>query len=225
LVRRREQDILRELTKHKATRLLDLGCGDGERTSAYSQRLKPRLIVGLELSKQRAKSFNDRNFEAVIADLNGNLPFRDDAFDFLISNQVIEHLVEVDKFVSEIHRVGSNGADVLVSTENLSAWENIFALVLGWRPFSCSDCCKNLGNPLSVHRFEDQLNMHIKVPTYLSLREMFQLSGFNVDRILGSGMVFLFNEQLMKLASRIDPRHCRFITMIGQIEKQSSKVN
>ena len=46
------------------------------------------------------------------------LDFPDDWFDVVISFQVIEHVVDVDGFLAEIHRVARPGAVVLVVTPN-----------------------------------------------------------------------------------------------------------
>lgn len=84
------------------------------------------------------------------ADLDAPLPFEDGAFDLVVSNQVLEHLVDTDLFVSEIRRLLRPGGVAVVSTENLASWHNVAALVLGWQPFSLGNVTARrpgLGNP------------------------------------------------------------------------------
>jgi SAM-dependent methyltransferase len=91
------------------------------------------------------------------ADLNDGLPFDDERFDVVVSNQVLEHLADTDAFVSEVARVLRPGGVAAVSTENLASWHNIAALLLGWQPFSLSNVTSaraGLGNPLALHRGE-----------------------------------------------------------------------
>ncbi len=52
------------------------------------------------------------------SDLNGPLPFESNHFDLIHANQVIEHLHDVDTFMSEIFRVLAPGGMVIISTEN-----------------------------------------------------------------------------------------------------------
>ena len=73
------------------------------------------------------------------------------------ANQVIEHLYETDSFVNEIPRVLRKDGYAVISTEALSSWHSVFALILGWQPFSLtniSDKKLGLGNPLALHRGE-----------------------------------------------------------------------
>ena len=85
---------------------------------------------------------------------NDRLPYDDESFDVVCSNQVIEHLARTDNFVSEILRVLRPGGYAVTSTENLASWHNIAALALGWQPFSLSNVSKvlGLGNPLAIYR-------------------------------------------------------------------------
>lgn len=81
------------------TRALELGCG----------KSKPPGSVGL-----------DSNFDAtaadVIADLNAPLPFADNTFDRVRAIHVVEHLNDLMKAISEIHRVTRPGGTIEIIT-------------------------------------------------------------------------------------------------------------
>lgn len=47
------------------------------------------------------------------------LPFEDESFDCVISFQVIEHIKDDAKFISEVHRVLKKGGRVIISTPNI----------------------------------------------------------------------------------------------------------
>ena len=148
------------------------------------------------------------------ADLNGRFPFEDARFDVVTSNQVIEHLVETDNFVSEIFRVLRPGGYAVVSTENLASWHNVAALVLGWQPFSLTNVSQRrsgIGNPLAVHGAEAprwKSWEHLRVFAHRGLRDLFAVHGFAVESVLGAGYF-----PLPASVGRREPRHAALITL------------
>lgn len=85
--------------------------------------------------------------------MNKGIALENESIDVVFSNQVIEHLYETDKFISEIYRILKPGGYAVISTENLSSWHNIFALILGWQPFSLSNISSlrsSIGNPFGL---------------------------------------------------------------------------
>lgn len=59
------------------------------------------------------------------------LPFPDGAFDVVVSDDLIEHLVETDSYAREIHRVLTPTGWLFLSTPNLAAWFNRLGLFAG----------------------------------------------------------------------------------------------
>lgn len=104
---------------------------------------------------RRGRACRARGIEVHECDLKVILPFADQTFDLVHANQVIEHVPDVDLFISEIFRVLKPGGRAIISTENGSSWHNIGAAVLGWQIFSLtnvSNRAAGLGNPLSLMR-------------------------------------------------------------------------
>jgi ubiquinone/menaquinone biosynthesis C-methylase UbiE len=64
------------------------------------------------------------------ANLNKSFPLPDNSIDQVCANQVIEHRIDTDNFVSEIYRVLKPNGSVVIATENLASWHNIAALLL-----------------------------------------------------------------------------------------------
>ena len=152
----------------------------------------------------------------VCTDLNRGFPFRDNSFDVCFSTYVLEHLRKIDDFIKETYRVVKPGGSVIISTENLGSWHNIFALILGYHPFADdASYIQNVGNPLSPHYLEiitapEQL--HVKILTYQSLKEICEIHGFKVESIVGAGY-FPFPGKLSAIFSSLDPRHSFFLTI------------
>lgn len=192
--------------------LLDLGCDAGERSLWIAERTGAGDVHGIEIAEDRAQIAASRGVHVEIADLGGRFPYDDQSFDLVVSNQVLEHVVDTDNFVREAYRVLRTGGRAVISTENLASWHNVASLVLGWQPFSLTNVSIDamaVGNPLGIHRGEEGVERgHLRVFAYRGLRELFALHGFTVERILGAGYY-----PLPGGFARIDPRHAAFITI------------
>lgn len=196
-------------------RLLDLGCWDGSNLGKYVPARA--RVFGVELDDGASGQALRRGIRVVRADLNRPLPSRDQSFDIVTSNQVIEHLSDTDTFVREIHRVLRRGGLAVVSTENLSSWHNILALMLGWQAFSLTNVSHRnpgIGNPLANLRGSEPLHRgweHLRVFSYRGLIELFEIHGFEDVRILGAGYY-----PLPATVGRLDRRHSAFITVVAR---------
>jgi 2-polyprenyl-3-methyl-5-hydroxy-6-metoxy-1,4-benzoquinol methylase len=200
-----------EFSNRRSVTILDLGCWDGANLTRYAAR--DARLTGVEMADEAARLARRRSMSVVQADLNGPLPFGDQSFDVVTSNQVIEHLCDTDVFVSESYRVLRPGGLVIVSTENLASWHNVFALLFGWQAFSLSNVSHTnlgLGNPLAIHRGSEQAERgmeHQRIFSYRGLQELLRCHGFGRVRIAGAGYY-----PLPARVGRIDPRHAAFIT-------------
>lgn len=189
--------ILSLLAKTQATRMLDLGCGDGTQSTKWSNVVNPDIAVGIELVEAVDASAVSHGLQVVRADLSLQLPFRDGSFDLIIANQVIEHLTDFDVFMSEIRRVLSTNGCVIISTENMSSWHNILALLMGYRPFSQHYPTKRVqGNPFSPHNQEPvEIVTHGTPHTYvLPIRAFVSLirsHSFKIETLRGVGYYLL----------------------------------
>ncbi len=219
------RNVLSLLEGNSKARVLDVGCGDGKETMWYKSIIGCQQIVGIDAQKGRVIAAKARGVDAKIADITRKWSFPNNYFDLVISNQVIEHVVDVDHFISETHRVLRPGGYSIVSTENLASWHSIAALILGFQDFSHHILkIKHIGNPFSLHYGEktatwskydhsgidDSLYPHIKIMTYRSLIEAYEAYGFSFEGGRGSGYYPLFSF-LSLLMSRVDPYHCHFI--------------
>jgi len=192
--------------------LLDLGCDAGGRTMWIAEKVGAQAIHGIEIDADRADIAASQGINVKVSDLSRRFPYDDSRFDLVVSNQVIEHVVNTDNFVRETYRVLKPNGHAVISTENLASWHNVASLFLGWQPFSLanvSEAAVAMGNPLGVHRGELGVQRgHIRVFAYRGLRELFVLHGFAVTTILGAGYY-----PLPRKLARMDPRHAAFITV------------
>lgn len=198
------------------SRILDLGCGDGDAYVRYAPR--GSRLFGIEGSPADAAAAAARGIRVIVGDLDGVLPFKDGSFDVVTSNQVIEHLSDTDSFVSETWRLLRPGGCVAASTENLSSWHNIGSLLLGWQAFSLTNVSQikaGLGNPFAVVR-SDHTGLgpgwqHRRIFSYRGLLELFRCHGFTDVGVRAAGYY-----PLPTRAARLDPRHAAFLTVVGR---------
>jgi SAM-dependent methyltransferase len=173
--------------------LLDCGCDDGEWTLVLGRRIGEARLFGIEIVEERRRLALEKGLDARSSDLNSRFPFSDESFDVVHANQVLEHLGDTNGFVGEIWRVLKPSGYAVICTENLASWHNIFALTLGWQPFSLSNVSETrfqLGNPLAIHSGESLAKpkswQHLRVFAYLGLKDIFVEHGFEVERCVGS---------------------------------------
>lgn len=198
--------------------ILDVGCWDGTKTLEYANSAKAKTVYGIELVKEQAEVANKKGIKtfAFYADKD-RWVFEDESIDCVISNQVIEHLSDVDHFISESYRVLKPGGVIITSTNNLSSWHNVVSLVFGWAPFDLTNSSKKgigIGNPLSLHRGETTINgdswTHKTIFNKRWLNDWFSLYGFGVLKDYGSGY-----HPLPPFLGRFLKKHCAFITLVN----------
>lgn len=220
-------NIIELLSVDKKAKVIDIGCGDGKLTQDFKDKLQSRKITGVDGQESRlAVAAKNGVDETIKVNLEEKWPIKDKSFDVVISNQVIEHIVNVDNFIKEVYRILKPGGYCVISTENLSSWHNIFALILGYQDFSHHILReKHLGNPFALHygkktaswssadhgATDDSQFPHVKILTYKSLIKVFEFNKLTFESGKGSGYYPLFGLPA-HLASKIDPYHSHFIT-------------
>jgi SAM-dependent methyltransferase len=215
--------ILESLPEDPDALLLDVGCDDGAWTDAVRRRIgiPQQQVHGLEVVEERADLARARGFNVHTGDLEEPWPFEDRAFDVVHANQVIEHLTDLDHFVSELRRVLERGGTALVCTENLASWHNVAPLVLGYQPFSLTNVSRvrPIGNPFALHADEAPAHgeswQHVHVLTLAGLRDIFEAHGFTIEASWGAGY-YPFSRRLARALAARDTRHAHFIAVVAR---------
>lgn len=106
--------------------ILDIGCGEGVLTCEWAERLGGGRIVGIDLDdpKLRAEwAKRERpNLEYRVEEAT-NLSFADGEFDLVTAIEVLEHVPDPERTVSEMARVASR--HVLVSVPREPVWRMV----------------------------------------------------------------------------------------------------
>ena len=86
--------------------VLDFGCGNGDVVAAY--RSKGYQAFGCDMAfkeGRNVRSLEEQGFIRLIPTTSYRLPFDDGVFDVLVSDQVLEHVLDYPSALKEMHRV------------------------------------------------------------------------------------------------------------------------
>jgi ubiquinone/menaquinone biosynthesis C-methylase UbiE len=125
LVKAKEAElVLRLLDLKPGEKILDAGCGTGIFTLDYLERGVE--VVGLDISRPMLRMAGakaaDYPFDAIRGDML-YLPFKEGAFDRVVSVTALEFIADGRRAIAELFRVTRPGGRVVVATLNsLSPW-------------------------------------------------------------------------------------------------------
>jgi ubiquinone/menaquinone biosynthesis C-methylase UbiE len=110
-------------------RVLDLGCGDGALTGVLADVAGPRAgapggsaaagsVVGVDVAEAALRRARARHpaLTFALAPIDGALPFDDGSFDVVWASEVIEHVADTARWLSEVRRVLVPGGRLLLTT-------------------------------------------------------------------------------------------------------------
>ncbi|MEM1150130.1 MAG: methionine biosynthesis protein MetW [Pseudomonadota bacterium] len=114
----------------RGSRVLDVGCGDGELLALLrdNQGVDAR---GLELDSDEAGRAVARGLSVVQGNADSDLEiFPDNAFDVAILSKAIQHMLRPDLVLSELTRLAPR---VIISFRNYGHWSRRLSLLIGGR--------------------------------------------------------------------------------------------
>jgi SAM-dependent methyltransferase len=162
-------------------RALDLGCGDG--TFTYELAACGADALGVEVAEAalaRARRQHPR-LDFRIAPIDGPLPLADNSFDLVWSSEVIEHVADTARWLSEVRRVLIPSGRLLLSTPS----HGRLRLAIG-----------------GIERFSEPLGDHLHLYTRRSLAGVLVELGFEQVSINAAGGPPLLRRTLLARAVR-----------------------
>jgi SAM-dependent methyltransferase len=138
-------------------RALDVGSGSGEFTAALAQA--GAAAVGVEVAQSALERARARHpgLDFRLVPLDGPLPFEDGSFELVWASEVIEHVTDTARWLSEVRRVLAPRGRLLVTTPS----HGRLRVALG-----------------GVERFSEPLGDHLHLYTKRSLRTLLHEFGF-----------------------------------------------
>jgi 2-polyprenyl-3-methyl-5-hydroxy-6-metoxy-1,4-benzoquinol methylase len=160
--------------------IVDVGCGDGAATGMV-HRLG-HTVVGIDWSMMALRHAQQQGLLLIRGGVDApGLPLATGSADVVILSEVIEHIVDTDSAIDEIHRVLRPGGRLLLSTPNLAAWYNRGLLALGVQPIFTEVSLRGVyGRPGS------QVAGHLHMFTKRALTGFLTARGFTCERVEGA---------------------------------------
>jgi 2-polyprenyl-3-methyl-5-hydroxy-6-metoxy-1,4-benzoquinol methylase len=121
------ESTLEELWQKAAPRsILDVGCGEGVLTEQWADKLRDGRIVGIDLDDPKLRAEWEKrqraNLEYRVEDAT-NLSFADGEFELATAIEVLEHVPDPERTVSEMARVAKHR--LLVSVPREPLWRGL----------------------------------------------------------------------------------------------------
>jgi ubiquinone/menaquinone biosynthesis C-methylase UbiE len=165
-------------------RALDLGCGTGDFTAALV--VQGAQAVGTDVAEAALTRARARHpgLDFRLVPIDGPLPFSDNAFDVVWASEVIEHVADTARWLSEVRRVLAPRGRLLITTPS----HGRLLLAIG-----------------GIERYSEPLGDHLHLYSKRSLRSLLDEFGFaaiEVRAVDGVGGLPIFKRSLFARASR-----------------------
>jgi 2-polyprenyl-3-methyl-5-hydroxy-6-metoxy-1,4-benzoquinol methylase len=162
-------------------RVLDLGCGEGAFTALMAQAgAQPVGVEVADAALQRARKAHP-SLEFRLAPLDGPLPLGDGGFELVWASEVIEHVADTARWLSEVRRVLAPRGRLLVTTPKHT---RLAILVRG------------------LERYSQPLGDHLHLYTRRSLAGVLAEFDFDEVSVRSGGGAPLARSTLLALARR-----------------------
>jgi methionine biosynthesis protein MetW len=203
--------IIRELTRNSRCKILDIGCGEGSLLEPFS---KSQECYGVDVSEAQLKKARAKGIVAYRTDLErGALPFADDLFDLIICSETIEHLLDPDNLLQEVHRTVRFGGIFILTFPNINQ-------PLSWLMQVVFDL-----PPRFSARYKSP---HVRDYTLRIMKNVLVNFGFEISKVTGT-YIYPFESKISRWLAKSFPRLSEKIIVVSEkhqktLAPQSKKV-
>ena len=164
------------LEEYQFDEILDIGCGNGVFTANLKKENNCKLY-GVDGSTYALKEAQKNGYDEVykIDDFCvDELPFENDRFKMVVCKDVLEHLIDPEKLITEIKRIVKPGANILIHVPNHFTLKGKikFLFTNNIDPYNFFPSSNNWNNP------------HIRFFTYKDMISLFAKNQFKLVKNL-----------------------------------------
>lgn len=143
--------------------VLDVGGATGNLGYALKDsNFKTKVVVDIVESCREPAESKGCKFYCANVDTDG-LPFDESTFDLVVALDLIEHIIDPEKFARECYRVLKNGGFVLINTPNIQFWRHLHSLVVdGVFPHTSGDKEVYHGGHVAFYNLRDLITIFSK---------------------------------------------------------------
>jgi ubiquinone/menaquinone biosynthesis C-methylase UbiE len=170
---------------------VDLGCGGGD-DLAIIRKYNPKAeLFGIDFNLQNRNKLKNLNINPFVINIEKDkLPFTDEAIDFIIANQVLEHTKEIFWINHEVFRCLKKGGIFFLGVPNVLSFHNRLLMLCGYHP----TCCKNI-------------SAHVRIFSKKDVNLFYKSIGNNfckIDKVYGS-QFYPFPKKVARFLSKVFP--------------------
>jgi methionine biosynthesis protein MetW len=207
----RIKEIVRRITQGKRCRILDVGCGDGSLIAIFCLA---HDCYGIDVSEAQLKKAHEKNIKTYRLDMeNEGMPFENNYFDLVICSETIEHLLDPDNLLREIHRVLKSEGNFILTFPNMNQPISWLIQIMFDLP------------PVYSARYKSP---HVRDYTLRIVKTMLSNFGFRTESITGTHIYpskNAFSQWLAKIFPRLSEKIVLLSTKHGNVRPiQSDKV-
>ncbi len=153
--------------------ILDIGAG------------KYPISKGVSCKKVISLDGENKYNPDIMVDLNcEKIPLKDSSIDILIAGEIIEHMFNPTRFLSEINRVLKKGGLLILSTPNICSFKNRIRMLFNLIPEHSANHlqCSNK----DIHHLQD----HVGDFNSRSIKCHLNNAGFRLSKLDSNGVIF-----------------------------------
>lgn len=207
-----------------ASMILDIGCGDGFFTNELTYIFPKSKVYGMDISKKAIKkaSIKYKKIKFVFGNSEEKLPFPKNCFDLIFCGEIVEHIVDIDKFFIEIRKVLKKDGLIIITTPNLVSWINRILVIFGKWPFYMEPSLRTTIPVISLFgkNFPDTNSQpagHLRIYSRGALEKVISIYSLCIVKVVG---ISYLSNSLLRAVDRLFTFHPSLATGLLIIAKK-----
>ncbi|MEM5766557.1 MAG: class I SAM-dependent methyltransferase [Candidatus Aenigmatarchaeota archaeon] len=177
-------------TKKDVLKILDIGCGSGDLAFLLSKL--GNEVYGIEKNVSLAKKARKRGVKTKIGDIEKGISLYNKKFDVVCLFQVLEHILDTEKILTECYKLLSRGGIILISIPNIACLSNRIRLFFGLYPRWVAP---------SLEHWHP--GTHIRAFTKSTIFQLLNSAGFKIEDVKGDCISFCPSRHLLIYSTRL----------------------